>query len=116
MALRTPNGPRFAPREAPGGDVLGFVEAGRAEAGWRRRATVLLHTGIGALHWMTPEWGVAEARDEHTCILHTGAYSWDLVASRIGALGVDFEVVDPPELTAHLRGLARRFARAADGA
>ncbi|MDA0565918.1 YafY family transcriptional regulator [Streptomonospora sp. S1-112] len=116
MALRTPNGPRFTPRPVPGGDVLEFVEAGRAEARWRRRATVLLHTGIEALHWMTPEWGVAEARGEHTVLLHTGGHSWDLVAARIGALGVDFEVVEPPDFTEHLRSMSRRYARAAGAA
>jgi predicted DNA-binding transcriptional regulator YafY len=56
--------------------------------------------------------GHVEARDAATCVLHTGSDSLESLAVHLGMLGVDFEVVDPPELADHIALLAERYARA----
>jgi hypothetical protein len=50
--------------------------------------------------------------DDGRCVLETGADTVDSLAVHLGLLGFDFEVKDPPELVAHLRGLAARYHRA----
>jgi hypothetical protein len=59
--------------------------------------------------------GVVEAVDPDTSVLVTGADSLETIAAYIGMLGMDFTVDSPPELVPHLRLLAERYARAADG-
>ena len=44
-------------------------------------------------------------------MLHTGADSVETLAVHLGLLDTDFTVTDPPELVAHLRVLADRYAR-----
>ncbi len=56
--------------------------------------------------------GVVESIDEATCVLVTGADSYEMIAVYIGMLGLDFEVTAPSELVAHLALLAQRYARA----
>jgi predicted DNA-binding transcriptional regulator YafY len=47
------------------------------------------------------------------CILHTGAESPDVLAIYVSILGAEFEILDPPELAAHIVALAGRLTRAA---
>ena len=51
--------------------------------------------------------------DDERCEYRTGDHDLDWLAIRVGMLGVDFEVLEPPELAVRLRELAGRFARAA---
>lgn len=46
----------------------------------------------------------------YTARLTTDSLDW--VALALGAAGADFTVIEPPELRAHLREWAHRFARA----
>ena len=50
-----------------------------------------------------------ERSTSHTCELRTSDDSLDWLAVRVGMLGVDFEVHEPPELVERLRELAARF-------
>ena len=59
--------------------------------------------------------GTLEAIDDETCRLHTGADWLGALAIYIAAIGVDFEVIEPPELIDELRVLAERFRRASVG-
>jgi predicted DNA-binding transcriptional regulator YafY len=113
IELRTPTGPRFAPRELPEPDLAEYVSRRASAAAWRYRARVLVHAPADAV-WrrITPGVGTVEPVDGQTCLLHTGADSIETVAVYIGLLGLDFTVVDPPELVAHLRTLAGRYRRA----
>ncbi len=61
----------------------------------------------------SPTAGRLEAVDDHSCLLHTGANSLDTLALYVALKGVDFEVLDPPELIDHIRRLASRLRRAA---
>jgi hypothetical protein len=57
-----------------------------------------------------------EAIDDLSCELRTSDDSLDWLAVRVGILGVDFEVHEPPELVARMLELAGRFGRAAGAA
>jgi predicted DNA-binding transcriptional regulator YafY len=111
---RTPNGPRFTPRELPeGGDLAAYVSRHVSAAAWRYRARITVHAPAEQVaQRISPAVGVVEAVDEHTCVLDTGADELETLAVYIGMLGVDFTVSEPAELRDHLRRLADRYHRA----
>ncbi|GAA3259329.1 helix-turn-helix transcriptional regulator [Nonomuraea helvata] len=110
---RTPAGPRFTPRELPGnGDVATFVERGVNTAMWRHRGTVLLHAPAGQVKAL-PLGLEVEPVDEATCLLRLGGDDLEGMAVWIGMVGVDFEVLDPPELAEAVLKLSERYRRAA---
>ena len=116
ISPRTPNGPRFTPRELPGGDVAAFV-TGRFEGsdgteGWPCRGEVILRAPIADVAPFAHDALVEELGPER-CRLVLGAWSWPALAARVGAFDTDVEVVGPPELNAAFAVLARRYAAAA---
>ncbi|MFI6627500.1 helix-turn-helix transcriptional regulator [Nonomuraea fuscirosea] len=115
LSPRTPPGPRFTPRELPqGGDVAAYVEKGVSTAMWRHHATVLLHAPAERIRALSPNQDV-EPVDESTCLLRLGGDDVNGMAVWIGFLGVDFEVLDPPELAEHVLRLSERYRRAVSG-
>jgi predicted DNA-binding transcriptional regulator YafY len=81
---------------------------------YRYQARILMHAPLDAVAEVaSPTVGRLEAVDEHSCVLHTGANSLDEIAIHVGLKGIDFEVLEPPELVAHIRTLAQRLTRAA---
>lgn len=109
---RTPTGPRFPPREPPEGGAAAYVSRGVSSAAWRYRSRVLVHAPADVVaERINPAVGTVEALDDQTCVLDTGAESVPTLAVHLGLLGVDFDVTEPPELVAHLRELAVRYAR-----
>ncbi|MGI5521262.1 helix-turn-helix transcriptional regulator [Micromonospora sp. CA-259024] len=111
---RVPAGPRFAPREPPGGDAVAHVLRGVGSTAWPHPARVRLHASADRMaQRIPPTAGLLEAIDEQSCLLHTGGESLRNLAAFLGTLDVDFDVLDPPELRAVIRGVAARFARAA---
>jgi predicted DNA-binding transcriptional regulator YafY len=107
---------RYTPREPPAKDIAAYVAGGIRTVRDTHQARVLLHAPLAALAARVPPAnGTLEAVDEHTCLLHTGADWLGGLAIYIAAIGVDFEVLDPPELAAEIGRLAERFTRAVDG-
>jgi predicted DNA-binding transcriptional regulator YafY len=51
--------------------------------------------------------------DAEHCLLETGGHSLSTVAYYVALLGLEFQVLDPPELAAHVQDLAERLTRAA---
>ncbi|MER6946206.1 YafY family protein [Nonomuraea sp. NPDC000554] len=110
---RTPTGPRFPPRDLPdGGDVAAFVEKGVSTAMWRYHAKVLLHAPAERMRSL-PLGLEVEPVDDATCLLRLGGDDLAGIAVWIGFTGVDFEVLDPPELAEHVLRLSERYRRAA---
>ncbi|MEV8093478.1 WYL domain-containing protein [Kitasatospora sp. NPDC085879] len=114
---RTPTGPRFAPRDLPGGTVSTFVTSRfRGNDGtttdWPCRGEVILH--LPAAH-VAPfaEDGIVVDVGPHQCRLILGSWSWTGLAAAIGRFDTDIDVIDPPELAAAFGDLAARYARAA---
>jgi predicted DNA-binding transcriptional regulator YafY len=106
---------RFSPREPPAPDIAAYVRRGISAARDTHQARVLLHAALATVAPRVPaSTGTLEAVDEHTCVLHTSADWLGGLAIYIAGIGVDFEVLDPPELAAEIGRLAERFTRAVD--
>lgn len=122
IAPRTPTGPRFTPREVPGGSVAAFItarfrgiDAGAAPGapvGWPCRGEVLLGLPAAEVLRHTRD-GVVEELGPDRCRLVLGSWSWPGLAAAIGRFDTDIEVVGPPELASAFRNLATRYAAAA---
>ncbi|MFJ5631553.1 helix-turn-helix transcriptional regulator [Streptomyces goshikiensis] len=112
---RSATGPRFTPRELPGGDVAAFVSdrfRGAAGSGdWPCRGEVVLDLPAAAVSRYAGD-GIVEELGPDRCRLVLGAWSWPGLAATIGKFDADIEVVGPPELRAAFAHLARRYAAA----
>ncbi|MCG0069095.1 WYL domain-containing protein [Streptomyces tricolor] len=107
----------FTPRRGPAEDLNAYLTDKLSSAPYRYRATILFHCPWEALvEHTSPTAGRLERYDDHSCLFHTGAATLDEIALHIALKGVDFRVVDPPELNDRLRALAARLTRAADQA
>ncbi|WP_454048736.1 helix-turn-helix transcriptional regulator [Cellulomonas sp. Marseille-Q8402] len=119
IALRTPNGPRFARREVPGGDVIGFVTGrfrGAEDGGdWPCRGELVVHAPVAEVAPFAYD-GVVEALGPDRCRLQLGAWSWAGLAAAAARFDAELEVVGPRELVDACTRLAGRFARAAGSA
>ncbi len=113
MSPRTPTGPRFSPREPPDGDAAAYVQRGVGTAVWQYRATVVLHAGAGDVAPRLPPAISVTPVSATRCVIEVGADTPHQLTLYLGLLDVDFDVVDAPELVAHLRTVADRFQRAA---
>ncbi|MFE7118661.1 helix-turn-helix transcriptional regulator [Streptomyces sp. NPDC057654] len=117
---RSPGGPRFTPRELPGGDVAAFV-AGRFRGSdgsggvgdWPCRGEVILDLPAADVYRFTHD-GLVEELGPNRCRLTLGSWSWPGLAAAIGRFDADIEVVGPPELKQACAQLARRYAQAAE--
>jgi predicted DNA-binding transcriptional regulator YafY len=119
IRLHIPNGPRFTPRELPGGDVTTFV-TGRFRGaddgiiGWPCRGTAILDLPAATVALYTRD-GTVEELGPDRCRLTLGSWSWPSLAAAIARLDTEIEVVGPVELVDAFGYLARRFARTAAG-
>lgn len=123
MTPRAPNGPRFTPREVPGGDVGAFLAArfkgadpGATAAApadpWPCTGEVVLDLPLARVAPFAGD-GLAEELGPGRTRLRTGAWSWVALAAGLARFDADIEVVGPPELRDAFAGLAARAARAA---
>ncbi|MCF6472663.1 WYL domain-containing protein [Nonomuraea sp. MG754425] len=114
MRLRTPNGPRFAPREPPAGGFVRYVSERISVHPYRYRGRFTVHAPAEVVAARMPATVAAvEPATRDTCVLNAGADSLDELAAWVGQLGVPFEVHEPPELAEHLRALGARLLDAA---
>lgn len=112
---RTPTGPRFPPRELPGGSVAAFVKArfrGSSD-GWPCTGEVVLDLPVAAVSPYAGD-GVVEELGPDRCRLSLGSWSWPALAAAFGRFDARMEVVGPPELAEAFARLARRYTEAAD--
>lgn len=118
ISPRTPNGPRFAPREVPGGDVAAFVSGRfRGSTGadrWPCTGTVVLSLPARDVVPYIGD-GVVEELDGARCRVEVGAWSWVALAASLNRFDTDVEVVGPPELADAFATLATRNAATATG-
>ena len=110
MQLRSPGGPRFTPREVPGGDVATYVARRMRSGMWPVQARILVHAPASRVAGWTM--GIVEPVDSGSCVLSLGGETLHMIAVAVGLLDADFDVIEPPELAGHLRDLARRYLRA----
>jgi predicted DNA-binding transcriptional regulator YafY len=110
---RIPTGPRFTPRELPGGSVSEFVSSRfRTYGDWQCRGEVVLHLPVAEVQPYAGD-GVVEELGPDRCRLVLGSWSWPGLAATLGRFDADIEVVGPPELREAFAQLAARYAAAA---
>ena len=113
MVPRTPTGPRFTPRDLPGGSVAAFVTARFQGSGsWLCRGEVMLDLPAATVLRYVRD-GIVEELGPDRCRLVLGSWSWPGLAAAFGTFDADIEVVGPAELKAAFARLARRYAKAA---
>lgn len=106
---------RFTPRDAPA--AAAYVQEGVASRGYPRQAMFLVRAPAATVREQIPaRAAVVQERDESSCELRAGAEDLDFVLLRVALLGHDFEVLDPPDLAARARELARRLTGAGGAA
>lgn len=114
ITLRTPDGPVFTP-VAPPEDLTDLVVREVASTGWAVHARIAVDAPADeVLARINPAVGVVEPVGDGHSVLITGADSLATVATYVGMLGMDFRVVEPPELAGHVRALGERYLRAVD--
>jgi predicted DNA-binding transcriptional regulator YafY len=112
---KPPHGPRFAARTPPAEDLAAYVSKGVSTHAYAAQAVIRLHTSAElAAEFVGPSDGAIEAVDEKTCLLRTGAASLDVLVIHVMLMGVDFDVIEPQELTEHIRTVRDRLSRALD--
>lgn len=108
---------RFLPRPVPGGDPAAYVSRAVSSAPYAWRARIVLHAPLARMAAAIPPLaGRLEPIDDGRCLLLTGAHSPEPILFHVVLLGVEFEVLEPPELAARLREFGRRLLRAAPDA
>ncbi|MGO1318051.1 MAG: helix-turn-helix transcriptional regulator [Cellulomonadaceae bacterium] len=110
MTLRTPNGPRFAPRELPATDVGAFVSERFSTVAGGRRGEAILHASAETVAPWAGRDALVEAIDSSRCRVHASSWSWGGLAAWFAMFDVAFEIVEPPELRVAAAELAQRFA------
>ena len=104
----------FRPREPPAADIAAYVSRGVALTRDRWQARVVLHAPLAEVApRVPPAVGTLEPIDEQSCLLLTGSDWLGGLAVYVAEIGVDFEVLEPPEFAERVRVLADRFRRAA---
>lgn len=116
MALRTPGGPRFTPREVPTGDVRSFVAArakGSEEADrWPCVGTVEIALPARRVAPWVLE-GDLEPLDADRTRVTLGSWSWAGLLGSVLRFDAPFRVVAPDALVAAAHELGARVAAAA---
>jgi predicted DNA-binding transcriptional regulator YafY len=104
---------RFAPRTPPGGDAAAFVARSVSSQLHSYQAKIVLHAPRSAVADRVPhDVGTLEEIDAGSCLLRTGHSRLGGLAVYVADIGVDFTVLEPPELVEIVRELGERFERA----
>ncbi|MFE1663868.1 helix-turn-helix transcriptional regulator [Microbacterium sp. P02] len=115
---RAPTGPRFTPREVPGGDVAEFVSArfsgSEGPDRWACYGTVILRRPASSVLPFVGD-GIVEDLGPDRCSLTVGSWSWVALAASLNRFDANIEVVSPPQLRDAFRVLAARNAATAAG-
>jgi predicted DNA-binding transcriptional regulator YafY len=114
ITTKLSTGLRFAPRDLPEGDVGVYVSQAVSAARDRYQARIVLHAPLRVVaERVAPTVGSLTEIDEDTCLLRCGGDWLGGLAVYVAMIGVDFDVLEPPELVEEVRRLADRFTRAA---
>jgi predicted DNA-binding transcriptional regulator YafY len=104
---------RFSPREPPAADIAAYVARAISSTRDRHQARVVLHAPLADAVLRVPHaLGTLEAIDARRSLLRAGSDWLGGLVALIVEIGVDFEVLEPPELVERVRLLAERLARA----
>lgn len=113
MTPKTPTGPRFEPREVPGGDVAAYVNAKfKGAAGgqdtWPCQGEAVIDLPAAEVAPFAGD-GIVEPMGDARCRLIAGSWSWVGLAASLGRFDAPVHIVGPAELRNAASLLARRF-------
>jgi predicted DNA-binding transcriptional regulator YafY len=104
----------FTPREIPGGDAAKFVSRAVSTEVYPVQAKVIFHAPRETIAKLVPpSAGQLEPLAGGRCLMLTGARGTRFLAIHLASVGVEFEVLEPPELLQEVREMAQRLGRAA---
>ncbi|MDP9795406.1 putative DNA-binding transcriptional regulator YafY [Catenuloplanes nepalensis] len=111
LTPRTPNGPRFTPRELPAPDVSTYIAERFSgdTAVTPCTGTVVLHAPADQIVPWVRHTDVVESLGENRCRLTMSSWSWVGLAAAMGMFDVPLEIEGPPELREAATRLARRY-------
>jgi predicted DNA-binding transcriptional regulator YafY len=106
-------GSTFTPRDAP--DAAAYVRRSISAAPYRYVARVRYFApyDVVAQHF-SPGSATVEADGADACVVTAGGDDAERIAIYLAMVGIDFEVLDPPEVTEAVGAVAERLRRAAD--
>ena len=107
-------GARFRPRELPGGDAVAFVRRQIASIPARYQVVVRVHAPAAVVARVVTQWGSAEPDGDAACVLRMSVDELHWPALVLAAVGADFQIESPVELTEHLRSVGALFRRAGE--
>lgn len=110
------NGARFRPRALPAPDAATFVRAGIENLPGRYTIQARVYAPAASVREEVGRWGTVDEIDDDHCALRMTTDSLDWPAMALGAIGADFDIDSPPELTDYIRDWANRFTRATTAA
>ena len=106
-----PTGARFRPRTLPAKDAAEFVRRNITAPG-ARQVTVIIEASAAVIRERIGKWAEIAEEGPGRCRVTMTPENLDWPAIAVGVVGADFQVIDPPELTEHIRDWAARFTRA----
>ena len=112
LQVRSPNGPRFTPREPPAEDIGDYVMRNVRSMPMTYEVKVLVHAAAVVLTERVPRGVVVEPVDDETCVVYAKANTIETLTLYLGMMDVDFTVTEPPELVDRLRKVSERFLSA----
>ncbi|MFI6336379.1 helix-turn-helix transcriptional regulator [Streptomyces sp. NPDC050535] len=117
VAPTPPHGPRFTPRTPPAEDLAAYVSQGVSTRVYASHAVVRLLVPMEeAAERISPSAGTLEAEGPDSCVLRTGAANLDVMVIHVMMTGLEFEVLEPAELTEAIRTARGRLSRALERA
>ncbi|WP_309072329.1 helix-turn-helix transcriptional regulator [Arthrobacter sp.] len=104
---------RFAARPLPATDLAAYVQKSITRSPYSHDIVVRVHAPAVDVGQMIPP-NIAELEDDAgTTLMRFGADSFDWPLMHLVALGLDFDILGPPELRDHAAAAAGRLVRAA---
>ena len=102
-------GERFVPRQPPV-DFATMVSRAISSMPHRYQARVRVNGTVSDIKARIPPWlGVLEPLDDGHCLLTIGGETHEMIAAMIVHAGVDFTLLEPPELAQPIRQVAARL-------
>ncbi|MFI5841986.1 helix-turn-helix transcriptional regulator [Catenuloplanes sp. NPDC051500] len=111
LTPRTPNGPRFTPRELPAPDVSSYIAQRFASPEMPCTGTVILAAPAEAVAPWVRKTDLVEPLGDGRCRLTLSSWSWVGLAATTGMFDAELEIVGPPELREAALRLAQRYTR-----
>lgn len=113
MTPKTPTGPRFSPRDLPGGDVAAYLQGSFSGADWPCRGEFVIDAAVGDVQPWAGRQSVVESIGPDRCRVVTGSWSWERLAAWVSWWDVPVQIIGPDELREAAARLGRRFLAAA---